>query len=985
MKTKYLLLLTFLSLIFINFLFGQDCKGKYEEKAVNNFRNNSNVFLETVGDYIICLEEKAKTVKDEYSPSTDTIFSSIIDMHIFRFAYLLYHSRIIEAQQQTEKIENSFNENLDKIQDPFERRNLKNLYELYLGDYYYRLGIYSKAIPYFNLVIKNIKETKQKNLRDSSQLVNSYRFLGVMNSRSGNYQQALILYQEALKWSKSFSNYKSSYNYKFIGDVYFQMGADYYDFSLEYYNKVLDAAYSSLTKFDNSTLGIISRISSTYHSMASVYSSQFRHQTAVKVLNKAVDLQLKYDTSWISHTYSELGKVYLDLGSWTKAEFYLDKSLEEDRKVFGTQHRRIAETLADKGKLYLSMGELNRAMDTIKSATDALPTITQNQSKKEYRSPNNYHNINSLLKVTVVYASIYYEKTKRNPRDLSLVQKLWEVSNYGISIIDKIQSEYIFGEDRQLIVKNYYQLYEQFIWANKQLCQAGKNQYCEKALKAADKIKGILVSEHIRRNRLATFYGPKIEDLAIERSISMDIKKLDGSLEALNKSGLEQAFLDSLDRLREEITGLQTQRQDVLKELKQNHQSYYNAIFGRPDLNISKFQSKILGNKRVMFSFFEGEDEISIFLVSQNGLTIKSITRDEDYSNSLEKMRKYLKNKSLLSTEQLQEFLHASHWLYNKLFKPFNKELISNNPDEIIIVPDGLLSYIPFGLLLPNLPKKQDQYASLEAAKYYLINDFDFRYATSAGILLEKSNIKLDKKPSSLGIFSALYRSLPNLENSSLEAQKILSFSNGKIYRDSNKLKDQFLGLANDFQNLLLVLHAEINDENPAFSKLLFGDNNKNSYLYTYEVYGHQLNADLIFFMSCSMGDGLLKKGEGVKSFASAFNYANVKSMVLSLWNAPDSGTIVKSFFEYFYNGSNKSNALRKAKLDYLKGCIENNDAKAANPYFWAGFIVQGTNDPSFSDSNIWVTFGISLIALLVVVIALYFKLKKNARQNNLE
>lgn len=61
----------------------------------------------------------------------------------------------------------------------------------------------------------------------------------------------------------------------------------------------------------------------------------------------------------------------------------------------------------------------------------------------------------------------------------------------------------------------------------------------------------------------------------------------------------------------------------------------------------------------------------------------------------------------------------------------------------------------------------------------------------------------------------------------------------------------------------------------------------------------------------------------------------------MSLWKANDKSTfeIMDKFYFNLKNGIPKSEALQKAKLDYLK------DSKdEAHPYYWATFVLIGDN-----------------------------------------
>ena len=112
---------------------------------------------------------------------------------------------------------------------------------------------------------------------------------------------------------------------------------------------------------------------------------------------------------------------------------------------------------------------------------------------------------------------------------------------------------------------------------------------------------------------------------------------------------------------------------------------------------------------------------------------------------------------------------------------------------------------------------------------------------------------------------------------------------------------------------LHLATHAEIDNKNPLYNKLIFSDGDMTSS----EIYLSETRAKMAVLSACNTGFGKLEKGEGVMSMARAFHFSGVPSVVMSLWKVPDRSTmqIMLLFYQHLENGESKSEALRKAKL----------------------------------------------------------------------
>ena len=130
--------------------------------------------------------------------------------------------------------------------------------------------------------------------------------------------------------------------------------------------------------------------------------------------------------------------------------------------------------------------------------------------------------------------------------------------------------------------------------------------------------------------------------------------------------------------------------------------------------------------------------------------------------------------------------------------------------------------------------------------------------------------------------------------------------------------------------------------------------------------------ANLAILSACNTGFGKFEKGEGVMSMARAFHFSGIPAVVMSLWKVPDreTKTIMLAFYKHLKSGDSKSQALRKAKLDYIKNTEDRN---LRHPYYWAGFVVNGNTEALKIDSGDrykWygLTAGLILLATILFI-----------------
>jgi CHAT domain-containing protein len=289
--------------------------------------------------------------------------------------------------------------------------------------------------------------------------------------------------------------------------------------------------------------------------------------------------------------------------------------------------------------------------------------------------------------------------------------------------------------------------------------------------------------------------------------------------------------------------------------------------------------------------------------------------------------------------------------------------------EELLIIADGILNYLPFDVL-----KKGER---------YLIDDFVLRHATSLAFLAE---VEADNEIRSSLLISPSYNQYTlsdqqlavrgeayNLDGALAETDAIAEIIPARKLSRSKASKAEFMKVASQYDLLHLSMHSFMNDEDPELSSLVFYDGEEENELFIGELYGMNLDAKLAVLSACNTGVGIEKTGEGMVSVNHAFTYAGVPAVVSSLWSAPDKATkdIMTTFYKELKAGETKAQALRRAKLKYR----DNQEVEAlAHPFFWGGFVLHGSNEAlDFVQWSLTTKISLSIFSLLVLLILGYF------------
>lgn len=215
------------------------------------------------------------------------------------------------------------------------------------------------------------------------------------------------------------------------------------------------------------------------------------------------------------------------------------------------------------------------------------------------------------------------------------------------------------------------------------------------------------------------------------------------------------------------------------------------------------------------------------------------------------------------------------------------------------------------------------------------------------------------------------------------EVGNIQTIIGGDIITSRNINKSSFLKNLEKYDIIHLATHTEIDNISPLHSRFIISANsdstNESNSIFVSDIYPLQLSAKMAVLSSCNTGTGELLKGEGIMSLARAFKFAGCPSVIMSLWEIDDISTskIMKNFYTELKNGKKKDEALREAKLAYLKS----SNSKSAAPVFWAGSVPIGNLEnlnfeSSFGNSGYLLFIG---IAFLLSISVFYLVRKKNS------
>jgi len=369
---------------------------------------------------------------------------------------------------------------------------------------------------------------------------------------------------------------------------------------------------------------------------------------------------------------------------------------------------------------------------------------------------------------------------------------------------------------------------------------------------------------------------------------------------------------------------------------------------------IDAVQMNLPDRSTALIEYMIGEEYSCVFLVTRDGLAVASLPSEKEIKLLAVNYIKFL---TLRGSADFKGWAGGAR-LRRMLLGPF-EERLGRGIKKLIIVPDGVLHYLPFEALVREEPGASAAVKARPLTARFLVEDFSVGYGASASCLIDLRARPAPGRPAmdflgvanpypmkAFGLSTGEERIYPALPFARREIRTIRGlFSAGRSTilqgRDAQERNLLSLRLA-DYRILHFAAHGFFDDHNWwRSSLLLLGDEfgEQDGFFQPADIDSLRLNADLVVLSGCETGNGLLEKGEGLTGLSQAFLRAGARAVLLSLWSVNDKTT--DDFMELFYghltSGKTATEALRLTKLDLLR-------TKNHHPRTWAAFVLLGNS-----------------------------------------
>jgi CHAT domain-containing protein/Tfp pilus assembly protein PilF len=837
---------------------------------------------------------------------------------------------------------------------------------------------YEESISYGNMAVRIVE--KQEGALSGPELANLYYNLGVCYIRLSDYAKAVLYLEKTVSIYRSDSLRQDDRYINLLNSMavaYGYLGLD--EKSDEYYQSGVKASQSNNSPLANNI------INSYAIRLANSGRVEQGETLLVDALNRT---KIAFGTD--SKNYIEVLRNYAE---YCRAyDIDLNKSLELFNQclVYLEDHKEdlvLNELVATGYALSLAAaGEKIKALETIQqliySSISIKPDKLSLYSNPEFEVIKADQRSLRLLKTKYRILWDIYEETEELPVLIAAAS----TSEIIISVLEKVRINISEEESRYVLGDRYRDSYLLAI-RDFDICYKITNnpEYLEKAFEYSEKSKvaGLLAST--RELKATQFHIPA--DIAdLERDLQREISLNNAKIITENSKKMPDAVL--LSEWNEIILNATRRRDSLVAVFEHEFPEYFLLKYNTEVAKLNDVP-EIIGLNRNYINYVVSDTLLYLFIANRKNKQLLSFRIDSSFFNNIKEFRSLLgmPSRTASARTEFNRFQKLGYYFYNTLIEPAREYLIS---DKIIISPDNILSYLPFETFITSTYDGEEiMYRELS----FLMKRFRISYAYSVTFMSEslRKELSLTNKliafaPVYTGTITidSLFRIrqterevLNDLPYARQEAEYVTDLTHGKLHVSKEALESVFKTESGRYDIIHLAMHTILNDQYPMHSKMIFYPHNDtidDGLLNTYEVYGIPLNSKMVVLSSCNTGTGFLQSGEGIMSLARGFIYSGSQSVVMSLWEVEDkSGTeIIKEFYQNIKKGKTKSNALRKARIDYLKNASQ----LRSHPYFWGSLVVYGNNSPLYYPKYLIILVSVGFLIAASLVTLYYCKLR---------
>ena len=817
-----------------------------------------------------------------------------------------------------------------------------------------------KALEYLEQALASARESK--NLSNEGRWLST---LGSVHYRLGRYEKAIEYHEQALQALRAAKNRLGE------GDTLMSLGNDYLELgrdekSLEYYEQALVIFREAKYRIGEGN---------TLNAMAGIYSRQRQYEKSAQVYEQALSIyrEIKY-RSGEGTALNNLGSINAKLGRDEKAIEYLEQGLAISREL--KIRRSEGFSLKELGGAQQRLGRTEQAVASLTLALAIVREIGE-----------------QYIELGVLGSLARTEFERGNPAQAQMhIEEVLRKS-------EAIRSDGLSPESRAAFLATSqlaYQFYTDLLMI----------RHRSEPTKGFDAM-AVEVSERQRARSLLELLAEAGADVrqGVEPALLERERALSQQLNDRAKTLMQTRQPQQVEALKREISQLENDYERAQAAIRKNSPRYAALTQPQP-LKLKEIQQQ-LDADTLLLEYSLGEVRSHLWAITRDSLASFELPKREEIQQRAMAVYDLLTARSAGKRGET-ESLRRQRMAESDLKLPAAAEELSRlvlgpvaerlGNKRLVIVADGALQYVPFGMLtspmvggLPGGAGKnvseplivRHEIVSLPSASALAIQRAELAGRAPAPKMLAviadpvfdrldarlKSPVQNGKEIAPMPLLAmadarsiehlagesgspaagaTLRLTIPRLPFTRQEAARLLAlapkterFSATDFQANRDTVLNAGLG---QYRYIHIATHGLLDTERPGLSSLVLSmvdesGRPQNGFLRANDIYNLKLPADLVVLSACQTGLGKEIRGEGLIGLTRGFMYAGAARVVVSLWNVNDQATadLMTVFYQRMLRqGVRPAAALRAAQIEMWRR------KQWQSPYYWAAFVLQG-------------------------------------------
>lgn len=805
---------------------------------------------------------------------------------------------------------------------------------------------------------------------DHPLLANVYNNIGTIFGIKGDINEALSFFEKALAIRLPIlgEDHPETANlYNNIGMVYHSRGD--YEQALEAYHKSLAIRRARLGENHPLTAKV-------YSDIANVYAEQYDFAQALSFYRKALAARAntleEHDTD-LADLYVSLGHALAGTNDFGQARAFFDKALALLGATVGSKHPAVSSAYAGIASTYRSQGDYEQALHFYRRSLCAnLVTCDVENTDAEIAFEDALSEL-WLIDNLQGQALTLARRAATPAGTLEDLRSALVMYQRTLDALDQVRTSYRAEASKLTLVSGQRHLYEEAVQTALALYEAtGEATHKATAFEFIEKSRAGALLDAFLETEAQHVAGIPDSLLQQQRQLRLDLAYYERTLltEQTKPAQIDSARVAAL---KEKVFGLKRRYDLLIDQLERDYPAYYTLKYQTWTASVEQVQQHLVDDQTALVEYFSGQDSLFIFTITRDAHTVTSVAWDIPVAEQVDAVRQ-----SIIE-QQYAPYVASAYRLYQQVLEPVEEQIRGK---RLLLIPDGLLSYVPFEALLTRPVEGADEDGVHDYSRLpYLVQRHAVSYGYSATLLLETMNRNRNAASRDFVAFAPVFaQGLPagtrgaslfaaNVDSShdASRAMGALPASRGEVTgiydlfndrygffgrlfgnkssvfleRDATEARAKSLAL-DQYRYVHFATHGFVNEAEPTLSGIVLTPDTttgEDGVLQLGEIYNLRLNADLAVLSACETGLGKLARGEGIIGLTRGFLYAGAENVLVSLWQADDAttATLMVDFYEAMLGGEAKAEALSRAKRALI-----HQDPRYAKPYYWSSFILVG-------------------------------------------